>query len=69
MPLEAMIEMPSSRKDPAVEIEEQETKSLVLAAVSTLPENQRQVTTLFYISGFSQKQIADFPRGAGDNSR
>ena len=60
MPLEAMIEMPSGRRDPAVEIEEQETKSLVLAAVSALPENQRQVTTLFYISGFSQKQIADF---------
>ncbi len=60
MPLESMIEMPSSRRDPAVEIEEQETKSLVLAAVSALPENQRQVTTLFYISGFSQKQIADF---------
>ena len=32
----------------------------MLAAVSALPENQRQVTTLFYISGFSQKQIADF---------
>lgn len=60
MPLESMIEMPSSRRDPGVEIEEQETKSLVLAAVGALPENQRQVTTLFYISGFSQKQIADF---------
>ena len=60
MPLEAMVEIPSGRRDPADEIEEQETKSLVLAAVAALPENQRQVTTLFYISGFSQKQIADF---------
>ena len=60
MPLETMLEIPSGRRDPAVEIEEQETKSLVLAAVAALPENQRQVTTLFYISGFSQKQIADF---------
>ncbi|MCE2394324.1 sigma-70 family RNA polymerase sigma factor [Candidatus Poribacteria bacterium] len=60
MPLETMIEIPSSRRDPADEIEEQETKSLVLAAVDALPENQRQATTLFYISGFSQKQIADF---------
>ncbi|RKU10712.1 hypothetical protein C6502_10835 [Candidatus Poribacteria bacterium] len=60
MPLETMIEMPSVGKDPAVEIEERETKSLVLAAVDALPEHQRQVTTLFYISGFSQKQIANF---------
>ena len=60
MPLETMLEMPSGGRDPAEEIEEQETKSLVLAAVAALPENQRQVTTLFYISGFSQKQIADF---------
>ena len=60
MPLETMTEIPSSRRDPADEIEEQETKSLVLAAVAALPETQRQVTTLFYISGFSQKQIANF---------
>ena len=60
MPLETMLEIPSGRRDPAVEIEERETKSLVLAAVAALPENQRQVTTLFYISGFSQKQISDF---------
>ncbi len=60
MSLETMVNIPSGRRDPAVEIEEQETKSLVLAAVAALPENQRQVTTLFYISGFSQKHIADF---------
>lgn len=60
MPLEVMIAMPSEAKDPVVEIEEKETKLLVLAAVAALPEGQRQVTTLFYISGFSQKQIADF---------
>ena len=60
MPLETMLEIPSGGRDPADEIEEQETKSLVLAAVTALPENQRQVTTLFYISGFSQRQIADF---------
>ena len=60
MPLEAMIAMPSEAKDPVEAIEEQETKSLVLAAVAALPEPQRQVTTLFYISGFSQRQIADF---------
>ena len=60
IPLEAIAAIPSGTKDPADEIEEQETKSIVLAAVDALPEHQRQVTTLFYISGFSQKQIADF---------
>lgn len=60
MSVEAMVEVPSGKRDPVEEIEEQEIKSLVLAAVAALPETQRQVTTLFYISGFSQKQIANF---------
>ena len=57
MPLETMVEIPSGGRDPVDEIEEQETKSLVLAAVAALPENQRQVTTLFYISVFHRNRL------------
>lgn len=60
MPLETMADIPSGGRDPADEMEEQETASLALAAVAALPEHQRQITTLFYISGFTQRQIADF---------
>ena len=31
-----------------------------LAAIRALPEHQRMATTLFYINGYSQKNIADF---------
>ena len=60
MPVDAMVEMPSGERDPADAIEERETKSIVLAAVDTLPEHQRQAIMLFYISGYSQKEIAGF---------
>ena len=32
----------------------------VLAAIRALPEHERMATTLFYIDGYSQKEIADF---------
>lgn len=38
---------------------EQEIKEDVLAVVHTLPEHQQTVTTLFYISGYTQNEIAD----------
>ena len=60
IPLEAMVEIPSGTRALVEEVAERETQSLVLAAVEALPEKQRQVTALFYISGYSQKQIADF---------
>jgi len=41
-------------------MEREEAKDRVHAAIRTLPDSQREVTTLFYIDGYSQKQIADF---------
>ena len=35
-------------------------KDVVLAAIQALPEKERVVTTLFYINGYSQNEIADF---------
>ncbi|MBI1926809.1 sigma-70 family RNA polymerase sigma factor [Candidatus Poribacteria bacterium] len=58
--LEAAAEMPSGEKDPAEAAEEREMKDNVLAAIQALPENERAVTTLFYINGYSQKEIGEF---------
>ena len=60
VPLEEAIGLPSKAKDPAVAAEEQEMKNMAIAAIASLPENQRTVTMLFYVNGYSQNQIADF---------
>ncbi|MBI2850270.1 MAG: sigma-70 family RNA polymerase sigma factor [Chloroflexi bacterium] len=40
--------------------EEHEMKEEVLEALQSLPEHERMVTTLFYIDGYSQKEIGEF---------
>ena len=60
IPLEAAVEIPSLGKSPAEAVLEQEMKDVVLAAIQALPEKERVVTTLFYINGYSQNEIADF---------
>jgi RNA polymerase sigma factor (sigma-70 family) len=37
-----------------------EIKEEVLEAIRALPEHERMVTTLFYINGYSQKEIGEF---------
>ena len=59
-PIEAALEMPSEGNEPPAAAEENELKEKVLAAIKALPENERMVTTLFYINGYSQKEIAAF---------
>ncbi|MBI1928262.1 GNAT family N-acetyltransferase [Candidatus Poribacteria bacterium] len=60
LPLEAVAEMPSQEKSPSEAAEEQELKDNVSAAIAALPEKERTVTTLFYINGYSQKEIGAF---------
>ena len=57
-PMEA--EMASRTADPADALVKAELKDSVLAAIQALPENERTVTTLFYINGYSQEEIAGF---------
>ena len=40
--------------------EDHEMKEEVLEAIRALPEHERMVTTLFYINGYSQKEIGEF---------
>ena len=46
--------------DPARAAEKSELRDAVMKAIRDLAEPQREVTTLFYINGYSHKDIADF---------
>ncbi len=58
--LEEAMEVSANEKDPAQAVEEREMKDTVLAAIRALPQHERIVTTLFYIDGYSHKEIAGF---------
>lgn len=46
--------------EPSAEAAAREMKDNVLTAIRSLPERERMVTTLFYINGYSQEDIAGF---------
>jgi len=48
------------RDDPAVFYEQKEMEDRVAFAIQSLPEHQRLVVNLFYMSAFSHREIADF---------
>ena len=60
VPLESAAGLYSEAGDPLEFVQAQEMKDSVLAAIAALPAHERAVTTLFYIDGFSQNEIADF---------
>ncbi|MEN6357983.1 MAG: sigma-70 family RNA polymerase sigma factor [Armatimonadota bacterium] len=60
VPLESVIEVASNDPGPAALAEAHEMREMVLKAISTLSESERIVTTLFYINGYSQKDVAEF---------
>lgn len=57
LPLE--VGNPSDEDDPAASAEEREVAEQIERAVQGLPEHEREVTELFYISGYSQQEIAE----------
>lgn len=59
-PIEAAEKVASGAPDPAIVAERADMKDKVIAAIKALPENERMVTTLFYINGYSQNDIARF---------
>ena len=46
--------------DPAMAAERRERRASIAAAVNALPDGQRLVTVLFYVSGYPQHEIAEF---------
>jgi F-type H+-transporting ATPase subunit beta len=59
LPIEAAGTKPASGLDPALILEKGETQAEIHAAIANLPEKQRLVTTLFYVKGYSLKEIAE----------
>ena len=59
-PLDAAAVTPAKGLGPADATQKREMQETVLAAIRALPENQRTTTTLFYINGYSQNDIAQF---------
>ena len=51
-------EMMASEPGPAALIENDEMKERVMTAVQALPKKEQVVTKLFYLNGYSQKEIA-----------
>ena len=60
VPLDEAAEIASDDPGPAEAVARQETRERVLDAIDGLPETERTVTTLFYINGYSQNDIAEF---------
>ena len=53
-------ELVSDQPLPDELLEQQETKTSVHKAIQSLPESEREVTTLYYMGGYAQKEIAEF---------
>lgn len=49
----------ASTGDPAMDVESGERRALVIAALDTLPAEQRQALEMGYFGGFSQSEIAE----------
>jgi RNA polymerase sigma-70 factor, ECF subfamily len=49
----------ASPADPSLEVEHQERKTMVLAALAALPSEQREALELGYFGGLSQSEIAE----------
>ncbi len=60
IPLEAAGDRASHQPTQADAVEEREMNDKILAAVDSLPEREREATMLYYISGYSQDEIAAF---------
>jgi len=58
--LDAAPEPVAPAAGPEEMVEERQIQERVLEAIRALPEHQRTVTTLFYINGYSQREIAAF---------
>ncbi len=60
LPLEAGANASTNEPGPHVSAERQDLLTKVLRAINALPENERLVTTLFYVNGYTQADIGAF---------
>src|SRR5262245_43589788 len=59
-PLQKAQDQPSSYPSQAAVMELREMKDQVWAAIGSLPEHERQSVMLFYIGGYSQREVSEF---------
>jgi len=60
VPLDEAAPLLSPSLDPALVVETRQVQQTVHQAIAALPQDQRLVTSLFYVKGYSQKEIAQF---------
>ena len=60
LPLEAGVNASSNDPGPQLFAEKQELLTKIMQAIQALPENERLVTTLFYVNGYTQADIGEF---------
>jgi RNA polymerase sigma factor (sigma-70 family) len=60
LPLDAGVDKSTDDPDPHSSAERRDLVTKVLQAIDALPENERLVTTLFYINGYTQADIGEF---------
>jgi RNA polymerase sigma factor (sigma-70 family) len=60
VPLDVGIKNPTTDPGPHVIAERHELLNKVLGAIKALPDNERLVTTLFYVNGYTQADIGHF---------
>ena len=58
--LECAAEVRSMAPGPDDELHRKELRRRVLDAIQALPQHQRATTQLFYVDGYSQKEVAEF---------
>jgi RNA polymerase sigma factor (sigma-70 family) len=60
VPLQSIEDRPAEKNDHAQRLQQREMKQRLWEAVDSLPEQERTATMLYYISGYSQKEIGEF---------
>ncbi len=60
VPLEVGVKSPTTDPGPHIIAEKHELLNRVLRAIKALPDNERLVTTLFYVDGYTQADIGQF---------
>ena len=60
LPLDAGTDKSTDDPGPHVSAERRDLVTKVLQAINALPENERLVTTLFYVDGYTQSDIGEF---------
>jgi len=58
--LRTALEQPSPHPNQATVMERREMKDQVWAAIDSLPEHEREAVMLFYIGGYSQREVSEF---------